>query len=91
MVGGVTINQAPLTITASDSRRCTARRGDAGSGFGSVGLYEQGLVNSEASVRLAWGNVGCDLERDDCAELVGALTPSSATGGSFTASNTRYL
>jgi len=39
--GGVTINQAPLTITASDQSKVYGTTTGTRFWFGSVGLYEQ--------------------------------------------------
>jgi len=85
----VTINQAPLTITASDqSKVYGTTTGTLVLGSGQLGFTSSGLVNSESigSVTLA-ATSAATSNATTVQTLVGALTPSSATGGSFTASN----
>jgi len=84
---GVTINQR-----ADDygERPVEGVRHDDGTlvlGSGQLGFTSSVGEQRKHRFGYAGGNVGCDLERDDCADTGWCAHASSATGGSFTASN----
>jgi len=79
------INQAPLTVTANP---VTKPFGDTLTGGpGSAAFTSSGLVNSEtiATVTITYGS-GAGAA-DAVGSYPGSVTPSAATGGTFTASN----
>ncbi len=81
----LTINQASLTITADDTSKVYGAALTSGTGY--TNFTSSGLVNGETigTVTLTYGTGGAAT--DAVGTYSGQVTPSAATGGTFTSSN----
>ena len=84
-----TINAAPLTITASNVNKTYGSTLTGGTG--STAFTSTGLVNSETigtvTIAYATGSGNGNTAADAVGTYTGKVTPSAATGGTFTAAN----